>query len=93
MVSVPGGARSLGATVEVTAGSAQRLQARTDTNGRYGGAGQVQMRVSAEGFASQVLNLVVVGHGATHAFEFTLLEPMADVTGIWTMTIAPSPIG
>ena len=38
-------------------------------------AGQVQVRVSAEGFAPQVLNLVVVAHGATHAFELTPLEP------------------
>ena len=95
VVTVPGGGPLFGATVEVTAGSGQGLQAKTDTNGRYGiygVAGKVEVRVSAEGFAPQVLNLVVAAHGAVHAFELMPLGPMADVTGIWTMTIAPSPI-
>jgi len=83
-----------GATVTVTTGRGQSLQTRTDADGRYGiygVAGQVEMRVSADGFAPQVLAFVVAAHGASHHVELAPLEAAADATGVWTMTIAPSP--
>jgi hypothetical protein len=90
-----GGGPLLGATIEVTTGIGQTLQARTDTDGRYGiygVAGQVQVRVSAEGFTPHVSNVVVAARVAIHTFELTPLEPATDVSGIWTLTIAPSPV-
>jgi hypothetical protein len=84
-----------GATVEVTAGTGQGLRARTNENGRYtllGVAGPVQLRASADGFAQQVLNVVVTGHGVTHTFALTPVEATTDVAGMWTMRIVPSPI-
>ena len=82
------------ATVEVTAGAGQGLRATTDMNGRYtliGVAGPLQLRASADGFAQQVHNVVVMGHEVTHTFALTPLEATTDVAGMWTMTIAPSP--
>jgi hypothetical protein len=66
-VTEPGGVPILGALVELTAGPGQGLQARTDTNGRYGiygVAGPVQVRVSAEG------GLPEIARGRAYQVEF-----------------------
>ena len=84
-----------GATVEVTAGTGQGLRATTDANGRYtlvGVAGPLELRAFADGFAQQVLNVVVAGHGLRRTFALTPAEATTDVAGMWTMRIVPSPI-
>jgi hypothetical protein len=94
VVTESGGGPLWGATVEVTAGRGQGVRATTDANGRYGiygVAGSVQLRVSAEGFGPQVFDAVVTGPGASRRVELAPLEPPADVAGVWTMTLAPSP--
>lgn len=62
--------------------------------GRYdllGVAGLVRLQVSADGYVSQVHEVMVTGKGAVRDFALVPLEAPVDVSGVWTMTIAASP--
>jgi hypothetical protein len=51
----------------------------------------VQVGTSADGFATEVRDVVVTGNDGTEPFALTPVEPSADVSGIWTMTVRSSP--
>jgi hypothetical protein len=91
-VSETGVGSLFGVAVEVLSGIGQGLRATSDRNGYalYGVAGPVRLRASAEGFRPQDLDVVVTGNDATQAFDLTPAETAADVSGIWTMTVAPA---
>ena len=82
-----------GATVEVLSGVGQGLKATSDSKGYglYGVSGPVRLRASADGFTPQIHDVAVTGNDATQAFDLTPAEPTSDVSGVWTMTISPSP--
>jgi hypothetical protein len=83
-----------GVTVEVLSGTGQGLQATTDGRGHYalyGVAGPVRLRASADGFTTQVHEVVVAANDSTDSFALTPAAETADVSGVWTMTVAPSP--
>jgi len=80
--------------IDVVAGTGAGLHATTDSLGRYalyGVAGQIQLRVSAEGFAPQTHDLVVTADETATPFALEPKEAPADVSGTWTMTLTPSP--
>jgi hypothetical protein len=94
VVSESGGGSLDGVTVAVLSGTGQDLQATTGGHGHYalyGVAGPVRLRAAADGFAPQVHDVVVVGNDATDTFALTRLAAPADVSGVWTMTVSPSP--
>jgi hypothetical protein len=89
-----GGGSLDGVTVEVVAGTGQGLRTTTRSQGQYalyGVAGWVQLRASADGFTPQILEVVVTSNNATGSFTLTPVEAPADVSGLWTMTVAPAP--
>ena len=93
VVSEEGVGVLFGATVEVLSGVGQGLKATSDAKGYglYGVSGPVRLRASAEGFTPQVHDVVVTGNDATQAFALTTAETTPDVSGLWTMTVSPSP--
>jgi hypothetical protein len=94
VVSEPGGGSLEGVTVEVLSGTGRGLQARTDGQGRYalyGVAGLVRLHASADGFTPQDHDVVVTSNDAMDSFALTTVERPADVSGVWTMTVEPSP--
>jgi hypothetical protein len=83
-----------GVTIAVVSGTGQGLQTRTDANGRYafyGVAGRVRLRASFDGFAPEVQDRDITRHRVIANFALMPVETTADVSGIWTMTVAPSP--
>jgi hypothetical protein len=79
--------------IDVVAGTGTGLHVATNSNGQYalyGVAGSVRLRVSSDGFAPQTRDVVVTSDSAIDAFTLVPLEPTADVSGTWTMTLAPS---
>jgi hypothetical protein len=92
-VSESGVGSLTGATVKVLSGTGQGLQAITNGQGYalYGVAGPVRVRASAEGFTPQVHDVVVTENNVTETFTLTPVHPPTEVSGVWTMTVAPSP--
>jgi hypothetical protein len=92
-VSEAGVGALFGATVEVLSGIGQGLHATSDSNGYalYGVSGPVRLRASADGFAPLVHDVVVTDNGATESFVLTPTDATSDVSGVWTMTVSPSP--
>ena len=81
-------------TVEVVSGTGRGLKATTNNIGQfglYGVAGPVQLRTSADGFHSEMRDVVVTGNGGSERFALTPVETPADVSGTWTMTVRSSP--
>jgi len=94
VVSESDGEALEGVTVEILSGTGRGLHATTDGHGRYalyGVAGPVRLHASADGFTPQDHDVVVTGNNATDGFALTTVERPADVSGVWTMTVAPSP--
>ncbi len=80
--------------VEVLSGTGKGLRTTTDWYGAYalyGVAGPVQLRASAAGLTPQIHDVVVTGNDATDSFTLTPVVATADISGRWTMTVAPSP--
>src|SRR5205807_2683184 len=86
--------RSLpGIAVDILSGIGTGLHPTTNAQAQYtfyGVAGQVQMRASGTGFSPQVHEFFVADD-STQIFTLAPLEPPADVSGVWTMTLSPSP--
>lgn len=82
-----------GATVEVLSGIGQGLQATSGSHGYalYGVSGAVRLRASADGFTPQIHEVVVTGNDAADSFALRPIDAPADVSGVWTMTVSPSP--
>ncbi len=81
-------------TVEVISGTGMGLRTTTDGTGAYalyGVAGRVQLRAAAEGLNTQIHDVVVTGNDATHSFALTPVVATVDISGRWTMMLAPSP--
>lgn len=77
------------ALVEVAAGSGAGLTARTGADGRYrlyGVSGDVQLRVSKNGYQTQEVRVVVTDH-LSQDVELRLMAPRSDVTGTYMLTI------
>jgi len=93
LVSEAGVGALYGATVEVVSGIGQGLQATSNSQGYglYGVSGPVQLRASADGFTPQIHEVVVTGNDAADSFALTPIDAPADVSGVWTMTVSPSP--
>jgi hypothetical protein len=94
VVSESDGGPLEGVTVEVLSGTGSGLHATTDGQGRYalyGVAGLVRLHASADGFTPQDHDVVVTGNDATDGFALTTVERSADISGVWTMTVEPSP--
>lgn len=91
-VSETGVGALFGVTVDVLSGIGQGLRAISNSKGYalYGVAGPVRLRASAEGFTPEVLDVVVTGTDATQPFTLTPAAATADVSGTWTMTVAPA---
>ena len=82
-----------GVSIDVVSGTGTGLHATTNSQGEYalyGVAGSVQLRVSADGYSPQTSDIVVTSDGSTDSFTLTPLETPVDVSGAWTMTLAPS---
>jgi hypothetical protein len=80
--------------VDVVSGTGAGLHSITNGGGEYvlyGVAGEIRLRASAEGFATQVRDLVVTSDAASDAFALTPIDRPTDISGFWTMTLAPSP--
>jgi Carboxypeptidase regulatory-like domain len=80
--------------IDVVAGRGTGLRATTDSQGRYalyGVVGQIQLRVSAEGFTPQTHDLVVATDETATPFALEPKDPPVDISGTWTMTLTPSP--
>lgn len=95
VVSEAGAGALHGVTVEVVSGTGRGLQIGTDANGRYafyGVAGRVRLRASLDGFAPEATDIDITRHGVINNFALMPVETTADVSGIWTMTVAPSPV-
>jgi hypothetical protein len=77
-----------GARVEVTAGIGRGLVATTSFGGYVlmGVAGEVEIRVTRNGFQEQRQNLLVTTH-QTLNFDLVLSQPRADVAGTYTLRI------
>ena len=79
--------------IDVLAGTGTGLHAITNASGLYalyGVAGSVRVRASADGFASQMRDVVVTSDASADAFTLAPLETPADISGTWTMTLAPA---
>ena len=86
---------SVGGQIDVLEGIGQGQRAFGSVGtGRFdllGVAGLVKLQVSAGGYVSQVHEVMVTGKGAVRDFALVPLVAPADVSGVWTMTIAASP--
>ena len=82
------GAQVNGARVEVTAGTGRGLTATTfgGTYYLWGVAGDVEVRVTRDGFQEQRKRLVVTTH---HELDFDLIltHPRAEVAGTYTLSV------
>jgi hypothetical protein len=79
--------------VDVMSGTGAGLHSTTNGRGEYalyGVAGEVRLRASAEGFVTQIRDLVVTSDAASDAFALTPIDRPADISGLWTMTLEPS---
>ena len=86
-VTAPAGPVS-GALVEVKDGIGRGLSTRTG-NGFYvlhGVAGDIELRVTKEGYRTLDQRLVVTDHQALN-LDLPLAAPLPDVTGSWVLTI------
>lgn len=78
------------AVIEVVNGIGSGLRATTSPNGSYvlyGVAGQVRLSASSDGFATQTEDVTVTGTTARD-IVLTPLAPLANLTGIWTLTVS-----
>ena len=87
------GGQVAGALVEVVSGIGSGLRATTGSTGRYaiyGVAGAVQLRVSADGWQTQMLDTVVANDSVDN-FTVSSSLPTSAVGGVWTATLSASP--
>ncbi len=94
VVSESRGRTLSGVTVQVLSGTGTGIKATTGSQGQYalyGVAGPVRVGTSADGFATEVRDVVVTRNDGTEQFALTPVETSADVSGTWTMTVAWSP--
>lgn len=77
-----------GARVEVTAGIGQGLLALTNSVGYrlYGVSGDIEVRVTREGYQEQRKNLQVTTHQKLD-FDLALSRPRDEVAGTYTLTV------
>ncbi len=75
-----------GAQVEVTAGTGQGLAASGAFYRLYGVTGDIEVRVTADGYQEQKKRLQVTSH-QTLDFELILSRPRADASGNYTLTV------
>jgi hypothetical protein len=82
------GAQVNGARVEVTAGTGRGLTATTfgGTYYLWGVAGDVEVRVTRDGFQEQRKRLVVTTHQELD-FDLILTHPRAEVAGTYTLSV------
>jgi hypothetical protein len=81
-----------GARVEVTAGTGRGL-AMTTSNGNYrlyGVAGDIEVRVTGDGYQEQRKTLQVASH-ATLDFDLILSRPRDEIGGNYTLTVTADP--
>ena len=93
VVSDSGGGLLPDVTVEVVTGIGQGLRTTTGAQGQYalyGVAGSLQLRALAEGFTPQVREVIVAGNDGNGSFALVPAGVPADISGIWTMTVAPA---
>ncbi|MGH9200604.1 MAG: carboxypeptidase regulatory-like domain-containing protein [Vicinamibacterales bacterium] len=80
-----------GARVEVTAGTGQGLAVTANGGYRlYGVAGDIEVRVTADGYQEQRKRLQVTSH-QTLDFDLILSRPRPDVSGTYTLTVTAAP--
>ena len=88
----PGGTVD-GVDVEVVSGNASSLQkTKSRFDGRYslyGVAGDVRVRASAPGYATEEFDMTVTGH-AVRDVTLRTSGPIANITGEWKLTVSTS---
>ena len=79
----------IGATVTAQSDGRSALVTRTGGDGRYrlyGVSGPTAITVTRDGYATRTERLVIADHHA-HDVEMALLQPRADFSGTYTMTL------
>jgi hypothetical protein len=81
-----------GARVEVTAGTGRGLAATTSTGGYvlFGVGGDVEVRVTGDGFQEQRKRLLVTTHQQLD-FDLIVSEPRPEVSGTYSLTVSADP--
>jgi carboxypeptidase family protein len=93
-VSEIGGSPLAAVAVRIASGTGAGLHATTDHSGQYslfGAAGPVELEASLPGFSRQVQDVTVEADGTNHFILSPVFPAAADISGIWTMTLSPSP--